>query len=706
MVYFTVLLVLPSDKLTNPKVAYHIKIPYIKNRVDFYETQVVTYGGIHNTIYGLAKKDFATYFYKKNGMLYYHRKISGSPQFFWLVPHLNTYKLVEFRKLDYNIKGLENLLIKTDRGEWYIISDGIEYGRKEKCLALIDSTTGQHLFIADQKDSLLLKFFYPLVDSIFPILQVTRNNILLHLFDLPSKKIEVLTWSASDSIRNFVLILLEKALDDSLFLDIKNDTNSLLIKKCEFCCTFYDLEDNPTPNGIGYIDAVIDLTLLGSKYKYLVKNLDIKISISGGHNNIHLNANLGFKSASLQIYDSRNTSKSYASFKYADFFKNSTLFDFLSREFRTTKSSNRVSIHIDNVLYKSKCYYIVQNNLGIRIFEKGNFIGTSIIVADDTKIEINAYASMYSFKGYLIVITNSGLNGIKLIVMDLKNNSIGIWKIGDENWRITHNKWIYKYYYDSLYNRLLFLSSDLKCLFFINVEKMEEALKATNSSECQSKSHRDIKDLGDVFDLNKLIIRSINTWYKSLNNSDIEHIIGLLGYYIDKKIRKLYIIAKYIKGKFEYIGLFVSSLGWQIEFSLMSYIINKPRHSLSYIMPNVKKNFNAHNGKMRSFFKWVFYKIGNNMAKDLDLCYDNDNVFVSISYNRKSNRIVRENSQYNMAIDFSLNIGDMMTIMYKCADNSDLNEIHIGNLGFYCKNSYGFVLADLNLVYKVPIEFV
>ena len=699
-------LVLPISKLISTKVAHHIKIPYVKNKVDFSEGKVIDYGGIHNIIYGLNKKGITTYFYMKNGILYYHRKPFGAPQFFWLDPHLNTHKLIEFHNLNHSIKGLENLLIATDKGEWYIISDGVEYGQKKKCLALINAITGQNIFISSQNNNVLLKFFYPLVDSIFPILQVTRRNIFLHLFDLPNNKVEVLTWDTSESIRNLVLILLEKALDDSSLADVKNDTNNLLIKNCGFCCTFYDLEDNKNPNGIGHIKVLLDLTLVGSKYKYLIENLYIKMSTNNKHDDIHFSANLSVEWANLKIFNSKNTGKSHIRYKYSDFFEDFTHFAFLSREFRTTKRINRDSVHINNVLYKSECYYIVQNSVGIRIFEKGNFIGTNIIRVGDSRIEINAYVSMYRFKRYLIVITSVGFERIKLIVIDSKNNSIGLWKIKDENWNLTRDKWIYNYYYDSLYNRLLFLSSDLRCLFFIKVEKIEKAFKVEINSECNSKSYRDIKELGSVFDLNELIIRAINKWYKSFNNLEIASSIKLLSYYIDGKMRKLHVISKYSVEGIEYIGLFVSSLGSRVEFSLISYVISRPQQILSYIMSHAKKNLKAYGKNVKSLFKWGLYRLADNIAKDLDLYYDNDNSFVSINYNRESNKLVSKSVNYNLNVDLSLSVGNMIAIMYECNDSSDSNEVYDHSLGFYCKSSYVFILTDLNLIRRMPITVV
>ena len=181
-------LVLSSNKPISTKVAHHVKVPYVKDKIDFSSTKMVNHGGIYNLIYGISKNDITTYFHIKNNVIFCYRKLSGAPQFFRFKPYMSSYELIEFDNINHSINGSESLLIKTDEGKWYIISDGVEYEDQKNCLALIDGTTGENLFIASQDDNVLLKYLYPIADAIFPILQVTNHEILLHLFDLANKK--------------------------------------------------------------------------------------------------------------------------------------------------------------------------------------------------------------------------------------------------------------------------------------------------------------------------------------------------------------------------------------------------------------------------------------------------------------------------------------------------------------------------------------
>jgi hypothetical protein len=107
--------------------------------------------------------------------------------------------------------------------------------------------------------------------------------------------------------------------------------------------------------------------------------------------------------------------------------------------------------------------------------------------------------------------------------------------------------------------------------------------------------------LGSAFDLNESITQAISKWHKPHNNLEKANISSLLGYYIDEKARNLYILAKYHLEGLEYVGLFVSLLGQQIEFSLASCIISRPKHILSYIGLYMKEDLRAYAKKNKIF---------------------------------------------------------------------------------------------------------
>ena len=128
------------------------------------------------------------------------------------------------------------------------------------------------------------------------------------------------------------------------------DTANLLLKKSELCCTFYNLEDKETPNGIGHVNVVLDLTLLGSEYKYVIENLDIRMSIKDNHNHIRLDTHLSVEWATLAFFDSKNSKISRVKYKYSDYFKDFNDLKFLSRDLIINKWLDRAYIYLNDLV--------------------------------------------------------------------------------------------------------------------------------------------------------------------------------------------------------------------------------------------------------------------------------------------------------------------------------------------------------------------
>jgi hypothetical protein len=707
-----VFLVLSSNNPISIKAAHHVKVPYVKDKLDFTSTKMVNHGWIYNLIYGIEKEHFITYFQMKNNVIYYHRKLSNASQFFWFKTNLSNYELIDFSNLRYSIKTSENLLIKTGKGKWYIISNDVECDNRKNCLALIDATVGRHLFLDSKDNNLLLKFFYPLAEAVFPILQVTRREIFVHLFDLSNNEIRVASWDISGSIRNLILLLSNKAFFRSVAKDIENDTIDLSLRECKLKTDYYDLVNGKITNGIGRILVELDLILLGSEYKYVIENLHIVMSIEdSGYGYFSLKLNLDVEAAAIYFFESKRSKRRFAYFKFSEYFKDSSTINFLSQEYSINKTLSRDRIYINNVIYKDECRYIVWNNAGIRIFDKSDFIGERIIKAGDSRINVHGCASMYTHGKYVIIVTDVGYGDVKLIVLYPENKSIGIWKIEDENWDCTDNKGIYNYHYDASHNRLIFLSQDLQCLFFVEIEKMEKVLKSTDETGCKSKSYRNIRELGKAFNLKKLIAKTINEYHKphrdsgKTENQSNKQRIRFLGYYIDKYMNKLYIAAKYSLYGLEYVGLFMSHIGKQMGFHLLSSVLNESTYDLYY---NKWKLQTAKVRGIASFLNWTLYDFPKRTVGSLGLYYNKNNRFIDINYNRQSNKLLGQDNNYDLRSVLSYNIWNLIIIMSECKnlDKETLLNLSDLELRFYCNKAYGFVLGNLNLVRGMPITIV
>jgi hypothetical protein len=666
-----------------------VKLPYIKDRIDFSKTKMVNPNGMYNLIYGINKKDITTYFYIQNSVLYYHRKISRPPQMLWFKPDLKRYELIEFSRLNHNIRGSENLLIKTKEGKLYIISDGVDYDNKKNCLALIDVSTGKNLFIDSQDDNVMLKLLPPIADSIFPILQVTNHEIFVHLFDLSNNEQGVVNWTVYEDIKPILLRLMELMFDTKYFLDLKTDTSILLIEKCELIHIDFYMGSESYANGIRNVSVVLSLTLLGEKYKYAMKNLCIHMSSKSNVINFYISVEKAF----FEFFNSKESEISLYRGIFSSYLR--SLLKFSPKDYQLNKKI--LGTYISRVIYKDKCLYILQSNEKIKIFQNTNFL----------HINQEFSASVYTYGEYLIIISDSGYNDVKLIVLYPNNRSVGIWKIEGNTWVCAANKAVYNYHYDTLHNRLIFVSSDLECLFFIEVEKIEKTIKMKGVSECANEKNGGINELGKAFNLRELAISAIHEWYKSLNNSNKaknemnEYDITILGYYINNSFNKIYIMAKYRLHNVEYIVLFMSPLGERMRFNLLGLVMDKSIYVLSY-SNSVSNDIHI---RPNYLSKSRIFRLGQNVLRDLDLCYDDNNSFISVIYNRISNKIVSLNNRYKVKIDLSWNIGSVMVVMYECRDLPQSYILSYTDIDHksYCNNAYSFVLADLNLVHKMPV---
>ena len=160
-------------------------------------------------------------------------------------------------------------------------------------------------------------------------------------------------------------------------------------------------------------------------------------------------------------------------------------------------------------------------------------------------------------------------------------------------------------------------------------------------------------------------------------------------------------MARYELYGTECICLFVSSLEKQIKFKLIQLTVDKSIYVLAYAvntLARVSKGIN-------SLFKWNPYRLRKNIVKNLDIYYDDNNTFIDVSYNRRSQKIVSQGINYNIKIDWSWNIGNMIVIMYDCPDFAKRTFVKTSDIHkrFYCNRAYSFILADLNLVRGMPV---
>ncbi len=142
----------------NTKIAYHIKLPYVRDTVDIFNVKTNVqentdsryYNGTYNTMYHIKSFDNITYFRPTNNLLTYERKTDGEIAVF--VPDFPeaSYKLVRFSKINVINKSKKNLLVETAIGKLYFISLDIQWHDNKRYIAGIDVKNGKSLFMIDK----------------------------------------------------------------------------------------------------------------------------------------------------------------------------------------------------------------------------------------------------------------------------------------------------------------------------------------------------------------------------------------------------------------------------------------------------------------------------------------------------------------------------------------------------------------------------
>ena len=193
----------PKSNVLKTKIAQHIKLPYVTDNVDIFNTKNKAhekndfryYNRTHNTMYYIKSLDSVTYFRPTNNLVTYERKTGGEVPVF--VPDfLNTsYKLVQFNKLNIINKSENNLLVKNVKDKLYFISLDIQWHDSKRYIAVIDIKSGKPLLMTSKDNEELSDLFPILNRHVIPIFQAKEQSISIYLVDLSSDKVGFISWN-------------------------------------------------------------------------------------------------------------------------------------------------------------------------------------------------------------------------------------------------------------------------------------------------------------------------------------------------------------------------------------------------------------------------------------------------------------------------------------------------------------------------------
>ena len=607
----------------------------------------------------------------------------------------NSYKLIKPSKL--NISNMdENIyLFRTVKGKIYFISRDIIWHDNKRYTAGIDIKSGKPLFMISKENETLLNLLDLIKKHIMPIIQFKAQSISIHLVDLSSDKVGVISWNLMN-IRQLIINLLRlgkvsinhknEIMEDKIrYLDIKKDEylNAIAYRVRPVYVT--------DTSGDSYIKGfTIEFTLMiyGEKYVYSLESLCIKIEVDSNK----IVSYWDITDVEIRVYKKvyHNQIEKYEFYFDAQVPESSNNRRMLQRSYSLSAQTNYEYIPTDllSYSYENDCYYIKQNNQGIMIKEK-------------TREGIAFYlkSSLYRYSKYLIIIQNH-VNS-KMTFIDTEKNSIYKFAIYTYQYYCPRYRFTYHYYPFYRTNKLCFLSKDLECLIIVDMNRFNYFINLDDTINCKELSttnikekHASIEEVSVIFDVKELIIKAIYNTQKLAVEPDN---IIILGHHVDKNVETLYIVARYITKELDNIGIFLLNVSNNIlQFKLHSFAIKYPQNS-SIRLFNRKYNY------FSFISNFDLYKIGFDRVNisNLDIYYNDVGTFVSTMYNRVSFPVM--NGYYDKDKLVIESIYNLIIMKYDCEYTEDIKEMGREYAESSCSSSYGLLLYDLVLVRKIPV---
>lgn len=682
----------------NTKIAYHIKLPYVRDTVDIFNVKTNVqentdsryYNGTYNTMYYIKSFDNITYFRPTNNLLTYERKTDGEIAVF--VPDFPeaSYKLVRFSKINVINKSKKNLLVETAKGKLYFISLDIQWHDNKRYIAGIDVKSGKPLFMIDKEDESLSDLLYVVNRNVIPILQVKKQDIFIYLLDLSNDKVGVISWNVMNIRQLIVNSLKLGGISGRIKREIMQDEIKYfnVIEGMYFSFAEYDIRSADVTGSskdlyTKSIEVRLDLSAYGRKYYYILNNVSIKIEVDNDNIICYFDTNILKTTVRKKVHDSQQeTYEHYISTHALEYSDNNRM---LKRSYKFKNPKDYKYISTD--LYENECYLIQQNKEGIMINEK-----------KPGKYENHYRSSLYRYGKYLIIIQDHSYG--KMVFIDTARRLIYKFVIYSNQHSCAKSRFTYHYYPSYKANKLFFLSKDLQCLLMVDMNKVEHFISTYDTKNCDALYGEDMKEkyasiekISTVLDVKEMITKAIYNKHKFEVKSDD---IRILGHQVDKENETLYITVKYITRNVENIGVFVLDLlSSTLQINLLYSATTSPQNPMIKLFKGKDNNF-------RFISNLDLYKLSFNKLNigNIDIYYNDDGVFVSIKYNRTSCKVIYGDYERDkMVIE---NINNLIIMKYNCFYTSDvkIKGIEFAEIG--CHSSYGLLIYDLALVQKMP----
>ena len=598
---------LANHKIVNVKASPYIKIPYVKARVNIYKTDLNHYNKIRNKIYYAKKDEYKTYFYFKNNLFKYYNTIKEPVFVMDFVSE--RYNILELSSTKYINNDLESIVIVTEQGKQYLVSNEVEYEDEGRYLAVIDITNKEEIYMEkrDEEDYLYFSFIRPIGNSIIPIIRITDEYVGVDLVDLSSNQHHRASWFLTEIQAVLLEELTENHDEEELpeeLVEILKDDSMEYISHIEIDKIQYEYTNNE--NNINYINKATFLfmfkTYVGD-YECEFYNMSLNMALD--LNKQYLKVYLDFSKTSVTINASYNI-------KLSDLLSKKKL---LSKKFNF--SGNVYKNNISDILYSNNCYVIWHSMNGVSVSKTTRDGNNSF---DTPKV-----SALYRYEDYLFIF-RSGDNG-DLIIVNTKSNSIAVWSSSTNSVKV-NIQLNYNLYYLSRIRAYMFIHAKMGHVLLLDIISVDKILSQDN------KCYKIENGIINFFDLNSAISSFIRKYYHGrgvkMNN--------LIGHYVNRELGLLYIVASYNVDQIRHIGLFECKIiGNGINVNLLDFVSINKIYSSKY-----RKSINVRNIEL--------YKVRETSLADLELGYGSNDKIISIGHNRQS--ISLQNFLMEQPIDY------------------------------------------------------
>ncbi len=559
----------------NVKVARYLKLPYANNFLDLFRMRCEPYKNTYDGLYHVKSYDARTYFYTKNDLIVYERKLNYEVPILIRESIKGFYKVVKLSKLGGIIRDEDTILIRFNNHVRFAVSRDIELQDNKRYVAVINVYNGKFLLMSSKDQEIYLEVLSPFHRTILPIIHVKRDSIFIHLVDLPNENNYIMEWTLND-IKQLINVAIER---DDASKSYKETKEKILhdsissIEEFELLLADVSLDDNSN-NHVRTLTFIFKIKANGEEYKYLVEGLIINIEVDLDK----VNGILHFYRNNAKVIVTKESSGVIM----ADYSTRSklSLLPFVSSLYRTydlKKAPNdkitelEIKINRDFV-YDDGCYFLVRNAKGIIIKRLGEYI---------TYTHGYYYASsIIHYKQYVFILMTGSKRPFELTVIDLKNNLVIVFSPQDDKlYNVTEYKILYYFYPIEKYGKLIFVHNSLMYMLVLDIRKLEQVVNKVKVDReingCGDFYGQDVIDtlnmeyVGKGYYLPELIYNKIQSEvYYDLSNARLV----MLGHCYNINNCKMYFIAKLVQQDVRTIGVFVwDCMENDLRFQLVYY---------------------------------------------------------------------------------------------------------------------------------------